>query len=137
MATTDDQDIGHDLLVVHLPLLLPRYGTGHVAISRIELRELKKRFGDRVNSPQTPSLLSEYSVDDGRSLDKGSIERQDELEEGKVGVRLLDGRCGFKELEVGAVGGWQKVGGSTSNVLGKVEGSVVPGEGKFVPPNTW
>ena len=107
-----------------------------MAISRIELRELKKRFGDRVNSPQTPSLLSEDSVDDGRSLDKGSIERQDELEEGKVGVRLLDGRCGFKELEVGAVGGWQKVGGSTSNVLGKVEGSVVPSEGKLVPPNT-
>lgn len=136
MATANDQDIGHNLVIVLLPLLLPRYGTGHVAISRIELRELEERFGDGVHSPQTPSLLSVDSVDNGRSLDKGSIERQDKLEEGKVGVRLLDGRRGFKELEVGAVGGWQKVGGSTSNVLGKVEGSVVPSEGKLVPPNT-
>lgn len=136
MATTDDQDIGHDLVIIPLPLFLPRYGTGHVAIGRIELRELEKRFGDRVNSPQTPSLLSVDSIDNGRSLNKGSVERQDELEEGKVGIRLLDGRDGFKELEVGAVSGWQKVGRSTSNVLGKVEGPVVPSEGKLVPPNT-
>lgn len=137
MATTDDQDIGHDFVVVLLPLLLPRDGTGHVAVGRVELRELEKRFGDRVNRPQTPSFFSQDGIDNGRSLNEGSVERQNELKEGKVGVRLLDGRSGLEELEVAAAGGRQKVGRSTSNVLGEVEGSVVPGEGKLVSPYTW
>lgn len=70
------------------------------------------------------------------SVDKLGVEGEAELEVREVGVGPLDIGQGGDELEVGGLGGREKVGGGMANVLMEIESPVVPSKGELVTPHT-
>jgi hypothetical protein len=54
-----------------------------------------------------------------------------------IGVRSVDLGSRRKELEVGCFSCREKVGGGLEDGRPKVEGAIIPSEGKLVSPNTY
>lgn len=136
MPCSNDDYIRLDGVDVVGSLLLPADSSSHMAISWVDLGELKERLDRTVHSPQLPTLDGVHGIDDSGGVDEGCIERKSELQIGEVRVGTLDGRSGSQKAEVTAGRRGQEIFCGAQNILLEVECPVVPSERKLVPPYT-
>jgi hypothetical protein len=137
LTSADDNNIGLDGINILGSLFLPANGSRHMTVQRVDFGELVKSLDRSVHSPQLPSFDRVYCIDDSRCVDERGIEGKSELQVREVWVWSLYSRSGGQKAKVATLGRGQEVLSSTKDVFFKVEGPIVPGEGKLVPPNTY
>lgn len=88
LATTDDQNLWVNVVDGLRSLTLPTSDTGHVSIWCGLLGELLEAFGNSMHGVNSPAILSEDCIDDGRSKDNLSLEGYNKLQLREVRVRV-------------------------------------------------